>query len=107
MRVILVNVLAILISVTVFVEKSGAQQQSAAAPANFKMASVYYDEDWIPFQYTCGAGGDAGSPAVQWSESRGFIESDGRSRDRKASLVGIFGQKVDEKAWPWPAANSH
>ena len=62
MRMTMVNVLMVLMSLMTGAQKAAAQQQAATtAPPTFKMTSVYYDEDWIPVQYTCGVP-DSSSP---------------------------------------------
>ena len=68
MRTGLVNALVILMSLAAAANKVSAQQQAAPVPSKFQMTSVYYDEDWIPVQYTCGVT-DASSPAVQWTDA--------------------------------------
>jgi hypothetical protein len=64
----LVNVLILLISLVIGPENVTAQQQSAPTPSTLKMTSAYYDEDWIPVQYTCGVA-DGSSPEVQWTDA--------------------------------------
>jgi Raf kinase inhibitor-like YbhB/YbcL family protein len=72
MRMTMVSVLMVLMSLTIGAEKVAArqeptpQQQATTAPPAFEMTSVYYDEDWIPVQYTCGVP-DGSSPRVQWT----------------------------------------
>ena len=68
MRMTLVNVLILLISLVIGPENVTAQQQSAPTPSTLKMTSAYYDEDWIPVQYTCGVA-DGSSPEVQWTDA--------------------------------------
>jgi Raf kinase inhibitor-like YbhB/YbcL family protein len=67
MRNTVTNVLVVLMLLATAAEKLMAQQQSAPAPSQFKMTSAYYDEDWMPVQYTCGTA-DGASPAVQWTD---------------------------------------
>jgi len=67
MRKILTNVLVILVLLVTGTQKLAAQQQAAPAPPKFKMSSVYYDEDWMPLQYTCGTANGASSE-VQWAD---------------------------------------
>lgn len=64
------TLLAVLIvSLAIAGGKAKAQQQSTpASPPAFQMESVYYDEDWIPLQYTCGAA-DGASPEVRWKNA--------------------------------------
>jgi len=64
----LTSVLVILMLLVAGAQKLAAQQQAAPAPSKFKMSSVYYDEDWMPLQYTCGTA-DGASPEVQWTDT--------------------------------------
>jgi Raf kinase inhibitor-like YbhB/YbcL family protein len=66
MRMTMVNVLMALMSLISGAQKAAAQQPATTAPPAFEMTSVYYDEDWIPVQYTCGVP-DSLSPRVQWT----------------------------------------
>jgi Raf kinase inhibitor-like YbhB/YbcL family protein len=64
MRTILATVL--LISIILVIGLENATGQQAPPPSKFKLTSVYYDNDWIPVQYTCGVN-DTGSPGLQWN----------------------------------------
>jgi hypothetical protein len=64
----LTNMLVVLMLLGMGAAKLMAQQQVAPAPSKFKMTSVYYDEDWMPVQYTCGTA-DGSSPEVQWTDA--------------------------------------
>ncbi len=66
MRMTLLNVLLVVASLLIGAQRLAAHQQAIAAPPDFQMTSVYYDEDWIPVQYTCGVP-DGSSPLVQWT----------------------------------------
>jgi Raf kinase inhibitor-like YbhB/YbcL family protein len=66
MRMTLAQVLAVLIVFVIAAGNAAAQQQAAPPPSKFKMASVFYDGDWIPVQYSCGVA-DGASPELQWS----------------------------------------
>ena len=68
MRMTMVNLLMVLMLLMTGAQKAAAQQPATTAPPTFEMTSVYYDEDWIPLQYTCGVT-DGSSPALQWSGS--------------------------------------
>jgi hypothetical protein len=65
----LVNLLLISMTLLMGIEKAAGQQPAAPPPSKFKMTtSAYFDDDWIPVQYTCGVS-DAGSPGIQWSDA--------------------------------------
>ena len=68
MQQTLVKVLLVLIPLGICADGLTAQQQATAAPLAFQMTSLYYDEDWIPVQYTCGVT-DPSSPAVGWTDA--------------------------------------
>jgi Raf kinase inhibitor-like YbhB/YbcL family protein len=68
MRKALTNVLVVLMLLVMGAQRLVAQQQAARTPLAFKMTSVYYDEDWMPLQYTCGTA-DGASPEVHWADT--------------------------------------
>jgi Raf kinase inhibitor-like YbhB/YbcL family protein len=69
MRKTPVSVLLALMLVLIGAEFVAAQQQNTPPPSKFKMATTaFFDDDWIPVQYTCGVS-DSSSPGVQWSDA--------------------------------------
>ena len=69
MRKTPVSVLLALMLVLIGAEFVAAQKQNTPPPSKFKMATTaFFDDDWIPVQYTCGVS-DSSSPGVQWSDA--------------------------------------
>jgi Raf kinase inhibitor-like YbhB/YbcL family protein len=58
----------VLMSLMIGAGNLSAQQANAPAPSKFKMTSVYYDEDWIPVQFSCGVT-DPSSPELKWTDA--------------------------------------
>jgi Raf kinase inhibitor-like YbhB/YbcL family protein len=68
MRTKMTAVLMILLWLGAGAEGLAAQQAPPPPPSKFKLTTAFYDDDWIPAQYTCGVA-EASSPAVQWSDA--------------------------------------
>lgn len=68
MRMKMMSMLMISLWLAAGAERLAAQQAAPPPPSKFKLTTVYYDDDWIPAQYTCGVA-EAASPAVQWSDA--------------------------------------
>jgi Raf kinase inhibitor-like YbhB/YbcL family protein len=64
----LLAILMIMIPLAISAGEVEAQQQSTTATQAFQMESVFYDEDWIPLQYSCGAA-DGASPDLRWKNA--------------------------------------
>ena len=68
MRMKMMSALMVSLWLAAGAEGLAAQQATPPPPSKFKLATVFYDDDWIPAQYTCGVA-EAASPAVQWSDA--------------------------------------
>jgi Raf kinase inhibitor-like YbhB/YbcL family protein len=69
MRMTLVKALMLSMSLAIGPDIGAAQQQSPPPPSKFKViTSAYYDNDWIPAQYTCGVD-ESSSIGLQWSDA--------------------------------------
>jgi Raf kinase inhibitor-like YbhB/YbcL family protein len=68
MRTTIISVLMISLGLAAGAERLAGQQATPPPPSKFKLTTVYYDDDWIPAQYTCGVA-EAASPAIQWGDA--------------------------------------